>query len=261
MKQLFQTNKGQSEGGSLTMIQKILIIIFFLAIIIPILITRMDGPQNTKDSMFDFINKGASPSNSLSIDDENVAKLADLDGYPFVVDDRGGVSTGSCNSDKKTCTYNGLEILTDADGNGMNCFDSTLFAYKKAGFEWGEFDYCLHDDYTSDDFDDGCSNTQEITKDMLAPGDIISFNYDGDKHSVIFLGWADEKRNKANILNWVGRPEYDELPNAFTNTVNEDAYEELIKDKALKTFVIEEYDLRLDASNKDGMVYAISKPD
>ncbi|MGM5480168.1 MAG: NlpC/P60 family protein [Nanobdellota archaeon] len=201
------------------------------------------------------------PAEDIPADNDFVKSLIGLEGHIFIVEDRYGEldwdNKQTC--DSETCTLEDVEVLKDLDDSGgINCFDSTTYAYKKVGQDFPGFEFCLNDSITESRFDDSCSNTDDITKGMLSAGDIISMNWEGINHNVVFLGWADKANNEAYLLNWVGKPSYANLPSTFTNAFDNQQYSTLLSKNTLKSFRTETYTLKFDESNEEGMVYAIT---
>jgi len=117
-----------------------------------------------------------------------------LDGTPFVkLTPLDATEQTQIDKDNSIWIFSQIPVVRDYDSSGgINCFDGVLHEYTVAGVEFGSFVYCLNDGKVDVD-KDGCGNTNDITKDNLQSGDILSIRLGSTSpqpHSVIFLDWV-----------------------------------------------------------------------
>ncbi len=157
-------------------------------------------------------------------------------------------------------TWKSVDVVEDYDEDeGCNCFDSVMYFYRKSGVEFDGFKNCLNDDILKDYDNDGCENTEDINKDMLEKGDILSLGWkyesgENTAHNVIFLEWIDKEKGEARLFDWIGEYEDWEIERDYPDNSEE------IKTKEVKKLRIFSMNLNFDEEDVLGVVYAVGKP-
>ncbi len=111
-------------------------------------------------------------------------------------------------------------VVSDSDGNGINCWDSVIYVYDKANTN----PKCVYSDRAGKTYtyngrtittssngpyqinEGACENvglSQNGKLNLLNSGDILSVVYNEDQpHNVIFVEWVDKYRGIAKVFDW-----------------------------------------------------------
>lgn len=201
-------------------------------------------------------------SDSDSTRNKIISTGLNLEGEPLVkISELSSSQQDEMKKEGNIKTWKGADVVYDYDGEGgCNCFDSVLYFYSKAGAEFRGFENCLDDDVLSDYDNDDCGNTNDISKDMLERGDILSLGWkyesgENTAHNVIFLEWVDKEKGEARLLDWLGSPEEWEIEQRFPEYADE-----INEIKELRKVRVFNYELNFEEENVPGVVYAVGKP-
>lgn len=176
-----------------------------------------------------------------------VSTTRNLVGTPFIrYDQLSTMQKNEIDQSQTIWTWGGIQIIRDNDSDGsINCFDSVMHLYIKAGVRFAGFKYCLNDGIVDVD-KDSCEKNDDITKDNVEQGDILSIRYSGTIHNIIFLRWIDKNSGRAEVFDWIAQADKSKFPSGWAGST-----------RAFRSF---EVDLKFNEQSEDWTVYAVGKP-